>query len=280
MEKYIDASVGQNGVNRQVDVMVIQSRLSTLINDGLLPALAPLPVDGQCGPKTKDAIGSFQRRFLGYQNPDKRVDKAGQTLTALFAAHLKPVPPKPAQPKPAPGPSWTFSDAEKASLVRDFGQDAAAWVLKTPTALAEAREFTATGPLAQHYTSVILWKSAQPNTQCVSDPNKRVQGILMLRNDEAYWRARAKNNAEFQIRTTIATTALMDYRDYVVARKMCPSVARNRLVSIQKDMNYQMFLGFFQMMSPVGLGGAHAASSGAIAEGLHKAMGWLTKELK
>ena len=86
MERYIDASVGQNGVNRQVDVMVIQSRLTTLINDGLLPGLTPLTVDGQCGAKTKDAIGSFQRRFLGYQNPDKRVDKAGQTLAALFAA--------------------------------------------------------------------------------------------------------------------------------------------------------------------------------------------------
>ncbi|GHB95536.1 peptidoglycan-binding domain-containing protein [Thermomonas carbonis] len=275
METYIDASVGQNGVNRQVDVIVIQSRLTTLINDGLLPGLAPLTVDGQCGPKTKDAIGSFQRRFLGYQNPDKRVDKAGQTLAALFAAHLKPVP-----PKPPSGPSWTFSDAEKASLVRDFGHEAAAWVLKTPTAPAEAREFPATGSLAQHYTSILLWKSAQSNTQCVSDPNKRVQGILMLRNDEAYWRARARNNTEFHIRKTIATTALMDYRDYVVARKMCPGVARNRLLSIQKDLNYQMFLGFFQMMSPIGLGGAHAANSGAIAEGINKAMEWLTKQLK
>ena len=280
METYIDASVGQSGVNRQVDVMVIQSRLTTLINDGLLPGLAPLAVDGQCGTKTKDAIGSFQRRFLGHQNPDKRVDRAGQTLAALFAAHLKPVPPKPAQPKPAPGPSWTFSDAEKASLVRDFGHEAAEWVLKTPTAPAEAREFKVSGQLAQHYTSIILWKSAQANTQCVSDPNKRVQGILMLRNDEPYWRARAKNNTEFQIRKTIATTALMDYRDYVVARKMCPGVARNRLVSIQKDMNYQMFLGFFQMLSPIGLAGAHAANSGAIAEGLNKAMEWLTKQLK
>ena len=44
-------------VLRQVDVMVIQSRLTTLINDGLLPGLAPLTVDGQCGSKTKDAIG-------------------------------------------------------------------------------------------------------------------------------------------------------------------------------------------------------------------------------
>ena len=125
-----------------------------------------------------------------------------------------------------------------------------------------------------------LWKSAQSNTQCASDPNKRVQGILMLRNDDAYWRARARNNTEFHIRKTIATTALKDYRDYVMNRKMCPGVARNRLIAIQKDLNYEMFLGFFKMLSPVGLGGAYAANSSAIAQGINWATEWLNSKLK
>lgn len=54
-----------------------------------------------------------------------------------------------------------------------------------------------------------------------------------------------------------------------VLLKMCPKSTYYRLVGIGKDVIYQMFLGMFQLLSPVGLANA-AASSANMAELLNK----------
>ncbi len=77
-------SVGSKGTNRFADVQAIQARLNKWIAFGRLPGLAPLGVDGQCGAKSKLAIGAFQLRYVpGVSKPDCRVDPGGETLRFL-----------------------------------------------------------------------------------------------------------------------------------------------------------------------------------------------------
>lgn len=78
----IQNSVGQNGINRQSDVVEIQKLLNRFIVPGHLVG-APLVTDGIAGNLTKGAIGQFQRTYAGFQYPDKRVDPAGKTFVAL-----------------------------------------------------------------------------------------------------------------------------------------------------------------------------------------------------
>ena len=80
----ITKSVGKYGINRSKDVTVIQNRLNQWIAAGKLPGLAALTPDGKCGPKSKQAIGAFQLRFVaGLSKPDCRVDPGGQTVAHL-----------------------------------------------------------------------------------------------------------------------------------------------------------------------------------------------------
>ena len=79
----IEKSVGKYGVNRSADVTRVQQRLNKWIAAGKLPGVAVLAVDGQCGPKTKQAIGAFQLRYVGMNKPDSRIDPNGETLRIL-----------------------------------------------------------------------------------------------------------------------------------------------------------------------------------------------------
>lgn len=85
MYAFIKHSVGKNGKNLKDDVMAIQARLDIWIYKGLLPDVDYLAVDGVCGPKTKRAIGAFQKRYVvGITNPDCRVDAGGKTQEHLW----------------------------------------------------------------------------------------------------------------------------------------------------------------------------------------------------
>lgn len=79
--KIIQGSVGTNGRNARADVITVQELLNnhrTAI--GLTVALG---VTGNADQKTIDAIKLFQRKILGLNNPDGRVDPGGRTLKAL-----------------------------------------------------------------------------------------------------------------------------------------------------------------------------------------------------
>ena len=76
----IDESVGRDGVNREDDVLVVQSLLNAHIAALGLP---PLKVDGDAGDNTIKAIEAYQRRALGSDSPDGRVDPGGRTWQAL-----------------------------------------------------------------------------------------------------------------------------------------------------------------------------------------------------
>src|SRR3954447_17874905 len=72
--------------------MVVQQRLNDWLMDGRLPGLSLLEADGDCGPKTKQAIGALQLRYVDVAAPDCRIDPGGKTLEMLFTALAPPVP--------------------------------------------------------------------------------------------------------------------------------------------------------------------------------------------
>jgi peptidoglycan hydrolase-like protein with peptidoglycan-binding domain len=72
--------VGQKVVNRPDDVRTVQSALNRFSPAQGGP-VAPLQVDGKCGPKTLAAIHRFQLARLGWS--DDRVDPGGPTIGYL-----------------------------------------------------------------------------------------------------------------------------------------------------------------------------------------------------
>ena len=77
----ITSSVGNRGTNNRSDVLVVQKLLNKHINS--LSPLLPLLEDGNCGPVTTGVIIEFQKRIVGLNKPDGRVDPAGKTLETL-----------------------------------------------------------------------------------------------------------------------------------------------------------------------------------------------------
>ncbi|MBC2710082.1 MAG: peptidoglycan-binding protein [Desulfosarcina sp.] len=75
MTPFIRKPVGFGGVNEPPDVITVQSYLC------LSGAVAPIAVDGIAGPKTIEAIRTFQARFM--LAPDGRVDPGGRTIHEL-----------------------------------------------------------------------------------------------------------------------------------------------------------------------------------------------------
>ncbi len=77
----ISASVGRRGVNRGPDVVTIKYLINGQIN--AIRPIAPLQVNGRSDNRLIEAIIAFQRRVVGLESPDGRVDPRGRTLTAL-----------------------------------------------------------------------------------------------------------------------------------------------------------------------------------------------------
>jgi hypothetical protein len=103
MNTQLKDSVGHLATNSPDDVLVVQRLLSKKgLNTG--------GADGKCGPRTKQAIITFQTAY--FSQPDGRVDRDGKTWHYLSADAHKPVPPVSAPPKadgsltrPLPRPS-------------------------------------------------------------------------------------------------------------------------------------------------------------------------------
>jgi len=80
----IQRSVGNKAVNNEHDVRTVQVLLNK--NNSKIAPLALLVEDGDIGPRTIEAISEFQRRVVGMNRPDGRVDPGGGTLRALNQA--------------------------------------------------------------------------------------------------------------------------------------------------------------------------------------------------
>jgi peptidoglycan hydrolase-like protein with peptidoglycan-binding domain len=94
----ITASVGIGGANRKSDVQEVQGLLNRFVQR---LQLEPLEPDGDCGPKTRNAIAAFQGDVVGMDVPDGRVDPGGRTWQQLDAV---PGPAPVPTPRPAAGP--------------------------------------------------------------------------------------------------------------------------------------------------------------------------------
>ena len=80
MAKAIHGSVGKGGANRPADVVIIQYLLNCVpANQG--GPREELAMDGICGPKTNEAIHSFQKKIAG--SGLGWLDMSGPTLAAL-----------------------------------------------------------------------------------------------------------------------------------------------------------------------------------------------------
>jgi len=92
--KTITASVGRmGGVNRPDDVRTIQDLLNRVPTTAGGPK-PPLDPDGKCGPKTINAIQTFQLHHFGWPGADGRVDPNGRTHVKLneFDGPASPAP--------------------------------------------------------------------------------------------------------------------------------------------------------------------------------------------
>jgi hypothetical protein len=191
-----------------------------------------------------------------------------------FKALIGPMVPAVKKPhKGAPAPpavDWSIDDTEAWNIRKQWGQELLDWAQIPPDG-TEAREFSPIPSLQDNYTTVFAWKSTQPKTSCVANPGQRLQLLAMLRDDKAYWDRHADGSriASAALRSA-AATAIADYRDYIVNRKMCPRAAYNRLVQVNKDVIYEMFIGMFQLLSPQGVPNALPAHTQAFAEGIAK----------
>ncbi len=265
---FINQSVGKNGKNVYEDVMSIQIRLNRWIMEGKLPNVAMLAVDGGCGAQTKKTIGAFQKLYLGMNNPDCRVDPGGVTLDKLFQSLISPVVSKAdfdawlkSQASAAqPASDGWMNDIEGWQIKKHWGQQILDWASIPPEGV-EAKEFSPPGNMTQAYKTVFVWKSQTPNITCVASPKARLQVLALLRDDIAYWQQRMPSYQQAIQVQTAAAAAVNDYRDFIICKKYCPPAAFNRLAAQGKDLIYLMFLGMFQLLSPVGLAGAPAASS-------------------
>lgn len=101
MTRALQGSVGIRGNNQDADVRLVQDLLNRHIAN---LGLRQLAVDGDVGPRTREAIIAFQRQAVGFARPDGRVDPNGRTWNALVrttpgSPRLPPTPsPRPATP--------------------------------------------------------------------------------------------------------------------------------------------------------------------------------------
>ncbi|MBL8231873.1 MAG: hypothetical protein JNL98_25470 [Bryobacterales bacterium] len=161
-------------------------------------------------------------------------------------------PPKPSGP-PSPStpavPDWVVEDTEQWRIRNDWGNEILDWVMLPPESDAEAKEFDPPSWLRSTYKTVFVWKSRNPKTLCYANPEQRVQVLAMVRDDLPYWIQRANQigvEARFgKALQTGASTVIKDYRDLIVERKMCPKSAEKKLIEINREMIYQMLIGFY-----------------------------------
>lgn len=104
----LGGSVGRKGKNAPGDVRAVQQALG-------------IAIDGECGPRTIEAIEAFQRH-LGATKPDGRVDAGGATERAL--AGLPRTSPAPTSPAgDSTGATTSFTHVEPDSTMHPHGSD-------------------------------------------------------------------------------------------------------------------------------------------------------------
>ncbi|MET1411268.1 hypothetical protein ABVF61_03315 [Roseibium sp. HPY-6] len=122
----IERSVGHMARNNMADVRKVQERLNELLD----PSQSQLVPDGINGPRTKDLIGDFQTKVVGFKVPDKRVDPVGKTISALNDIASKaiwkgqPLGPRPVDPKKLdPDPPVLFDKMPKIGVIGPVDQN-------------------------------------------------------------------------------------------------------------------------------------------------------------
>ncbi len=85
-------SVGEKGKNRRPDVKKVQQALNKIKPPVVAEKLAE---DGIHGPKTGNAIRSFQKKHVFLSKPDGRIDPGGKTIQKLAKMLVETIAPQP-----------------------------------------------------------------------------------------------------------------------------------------------------------------------------------------
>jgi len=154
--------------------------------------------------------------------------------------------------KPAAASDWVMDDTEAWTIQKEWGKEVAEWA-KVPPVGTEAKEFKPHGTKTADYKIVMAWKTADARKSCAANPKKRLQMVALLKDDWSYWYKRTGGSrVGTEALQTAAKTAIMDYREYVINRKICPPGAYNKLVAVNKDVTYELFIAMFRLLSPQG----------------------------
>ncbi len=217
------------------------------------------------------------RQIASYESSMIKEWKAFRTLIVPMIPHAKV--PAPQTTEPAGGTvDWNVDPVEAWTIQKHWGKELADWAMIPPVG-TEAMEFSPPSSMRDNFKTVFAWKSSNPNLTCIANPKQRLQILAMLRDDEAYWNWRTNGNRiGTQSLKFAAEVAIRDYRDYIVERKMCPRAAYNRLVQINKDVIYQMFLGMFQLLGPKGVPTKYADGTESIANGIGELFKYFTSK--
>lgn len=286
----IKGSVGKNGKNNPDDVSTIQMRLVKWCLFHSLLGSEQVEVDGSCGPKTRRAIGAFQYRFMGNKNPDCRVDPNGATFQALMKNALPPLTSdaeykkwwdkQQAAQAAEPKVVWNVGKTQEQRnlMTQQFGKEFMEWAIVPPKGI-ETREFAPLPHRRHAYKTVFAWKSANPRVDNPASPNKAIDVVEMLHDDVAFWQRRSGSYQQAVMFSTAQAAAIRDYRDFVIHRKMSPSVAYLRLVGIGKDVVYQALIGMWQWLGGRGAAPNILSKSVANADKLNPILNFILEKV-
>lgn len=159
------------------------------------------------------------------------------------------------------GSSWKLTPAERRGCREAGGEDFLDWALTEPEELVETAEFEPAADLQDRFTTLFAWKSATPSRTCLPDPKRRLQFVLMLRDDADFWRERTATRREARIKRSAQATAIRAYRHHVIERKLCPKAARQAEIELGKQLILQMAGGLFGLIPVPGVPGSTTVKS-------------------
>lgn len=168
---------------------------------------------------------------------------------------------------------WELTEAEKREIRAAGGEALLEWAQKAPTDDVEVKEFAPDASLRKDFKALLAWKSCEPALRCVAAPRARLQYVLMLRDDEGYWRERSPSEREATIRRSTQEAMLRAYRWRILTLKQCPMGARMAEIEFGKALILTMITGLILIMPTPKIPGP------ALHKAIGSVVGFLAKKL-
>ena len=171
-------------------------------------------MDGQIGRPLEKGEKDFDKlaaEWTGFQTMVRPM------LTTAGGGNTSPQPPT---------VEWKLLPHERSGVLEAGGKAFLGWAETAPKDKVETAEFSPTAKEQDKFKTIFAWKSASPNLTCLASPKKRLQFVMMLRDDLTFWRAHSKTENQAVIMQTAQAAAIRAYRLHVLEHKLCPEAAR------------------------------------------------------